>query len=99
MKKQTLRTFRERLHADLADPEFRRYYKQEKGALELAAKIMRLRKRLGLNQKELAKRMQTSQQTVSRIESGEYEGFTYKTLKKIAEATGSQLKIDFLPAR
>jgi transcriptional regulator with XRE-family HTH domain len=44
----------------------------------------------------LAKLMGTSQQAISRIESGEYEGFTLKTLEKIAEATGTRVKIEFV---
>ncbi len=31
--------------------------------------------------------MDAGQQAISRIESGEYEGITLKTLEKIAEAT------------
>ena len=52
----------------------------------------------GLSQQELAKLMGTSQQAISRIESGEYEGFTLKTLEKIAEATGMRVKIEFVAA-
>jgi hypothetical protein len=39
-----------------------------------------------------------SQQAISRIESGDYEGFTLKTLKKIADATGTRVKIEFVAA-
>lgn len=42
--------------------------------------------------------MGTSQQAISRIESGNYEGFTLKTLEKIAEATGTQVRIEFVAA-
>jgi len=42
--------------------------------------------------------MGTSQQAILRIESGEYEGFTLKTLEKVAEATGMKVKIDFVAA-
>jgi len=52
-----------------------------------------------LTQAELARLMGTSQQAISRIESGEYEGFSLKTLEKIVKATGSRLKIEFVPAR
>jgi len=33
-----------------------------------------------------------------KIESGDYEGFIFKTLERIAEATGTQHKIDFVRA-
>jgi len=99
MRKPKIRTFQERLREDLKDPEFRRHFEQERRALALALKIAKLRERKGLTQQEFAQLMGTSQQAVSRIESGEYEGFTLKTLEKIAEATGTQLKIEFVPAR
>jgi transcriptional regulator with XRE-family HTH domain len=61
-------------------------------------KITALREQEGLSQQQLAKLMGTSQQAISRIESGEYEGFTLKTLEKVAEATGMKVKIDFVAA-
>jgi DNA-binding XRE family transcriptional regulator len=99
MKKPKIRTFQERLREDLKDPEFRKHFEEERRALDLALKIAKLRERKGLSQQEFARLMGTSQQAISRIESGEYEGFTLKTLQKIAEATGTHLKIEFVPAR
>lgn len=98
MKKGKVRTFRSRLSEDLKDPEFKAYYKEERQALILAMKIAKLRERKGLSQQQLAKLMGTSQQAISRIESGDYEGFTLKTLEKIAEATGTRVKIEFVAA-
>jgi DNA-binding XRE family transcriptional regulator len=98
MKKETVRTFRSRLREDLKDPEFKKHYQEERQALKLAMKIAKLREKKGLSQQQLAKLMGTSQQAVSRIESGEYEGFTLKTLEKIAEATGTKVKIEFVAA-
>lgn len=98
MKKTEVRTFRSRLREDLKDPEFRAHYREERQALKLAMKIIKLREKKGLSQQQLAKLMDTSQQAISRIESGEYEGFTLKTLEKFAKATGTQLKIEFIAA-
>jgi DNA-binding XRE family transcriptional regulator len=98
MKKEKVRTFRSRLREDLKDPEFKAHYQEERQALKLAMKIATLREKKGLSQQQMAKLMGTSQQAVSRIESGEYEGFTLKTLEKIAEATGTKVKIDFVAA-
>ena len=98
MKKGKIRTFRSRLREDLKDPEFKAHYQEERQALKLAMKIAKLREKKGLSQQQLAKLMGTSQQAVSRIESGEYEGFTLKTLEKIAEATGTKVKIEFVAA-
>jgi DNA-binding XRE family transcriptional regulator len=98
MKREGVRTFKSRLREDLKDPEFKRHYDEEKQALKLAMKIAALREQKGLSQQQLAKLMGTSQQAISRIESGEYEGFTLKTLEKVAEATGMKIKIDFVAA-
>ena len=98
MKRGKARTFRNRLREDLKDPEFKAHYQEERKALKLAMKIAKLREKKGLSQQQMAKLMGTSQQAVSRIESGEYEGFTLKTLEKIAEATGMRVKIEFVAA-
>ena len=60
--------------------------------------LTKLREKRGLSQQQLAERMGTSQQAISRIESGEYGGFTLKTPEKIAEATGTRVKIEFIAA-
>jgi len=57
----------------------------------------KLHEKNGLSQQQIAKFMGTSQRAVSRIES-EYEGFTLKTLEKIAEATVTKVKIEFVAA-
>jgi DNA-binding XRE family transcriptional regulator len=98
MKKGKVRTFQSRLREDIKDPEFKTHYQEERQALKLAMKIAELRNQKGLSQQELAKLMGTSQQAISRIESGEYEGFTIKTLEKIAGATGMRVKIEFVAA-
>ena len=98
MKKGKVRAFQSRLREDMKDPEFKKHYQEERQALMLAMKIAELRNQKGLSQQELAKLMGTSQQAISRIESGEYEGFTLKTLEKIAEATGMRVKIEFVAA-
>ncbi len=98
MKKEKVRTFRSRLREDLKDPEFEAHYQEERQALKLAMMIAKLREEKGLSQQQMAKLMGTSQQAISRIESGEYEGFTLRTLDKIAEATGTRVKIEFVAA-
>jgi DNA-binding XRE family transcriptional regulator len=98
MKKGKVRTFQSRLREDIKDTAFKKHYQEERQALKLAMKIAELRDQKGLSQQELAKLMGTSQQAISRIESGEYEGFTLKTLEKIAEATGMRIKIEFVTA-
>jgi len=94
-----IRTLEHRLTEDLKDPKFRAIFEEERLKLDLAIKIIKLRKEKRLTQAEFARRMGTSQQAISRIESGDYEGFTLKTLQKIASATGTTVQIDFKPKR
>ena len=98
MKKGKVRTFQSRLREEMKNPDFKKHYQEERQALKLAMKIVELRDQKGLSQQELAKLMGTSQQAISRIESGKYEGFTLKTLEKIAGATGMRVKIEFVAA-
>ncbi len=98
MRKSRIRTFQNHLKKELKNPEFRKHFEEERRALALAVKIAAIRAKRGLTQKDLAEAMGTSQQAISRIESGTYDGFTLKTLEKIAEATGMRLKIDLIPA-
>lgn len=52
MKKAKVRTFRSRLREDLKDPDFRAKYDEERQALKLAMKIIEMKEKKGLSQKE-----------------------------------------------
>ncbi len=100
MKKMMVRTLEDWLKEKLKDPQFRKGYQEARMAVFLGYKIHGLREKLGLTQAELARRMGTKQQAIARLERGDYEGFTLKTLERIAEATKTELVIDFRrPAR
>jgi DNA-binding XRE family transcriptional regulator len=86
------------LSEKLKKPGFRSHYRQARLAVEVAHQMVLLREKLGITQAELARRMGTKQQTVSRLESGDYEGFTLKTLLKIAEATRTRVVVKFTSA-
>jgi DNA-binding XRE family transcriptional regulator len=93
-RKIKLGRFEDLLKENLKDPKFMKAYQSERRSLFLAYRILALREKLGLTQKDLARRMGTSQQAVARLESGHYEGFTLKTLESVAEALGAELVID-----
>lgn len=94
-----VRYWTDRLKEDLKDPEFRKHYEREKKVLKVAYEIVKLRHKLGLSQKELARRVGTTQQVISRLESGAYNGYTLKTLERLAKATSTDLLIIFRPKR
>ncbi len=95
MKKIKLRFFEDWLEEKLKDPKFRNGYDEARMAVFLGYKIFQLREKLGLTQADLARRMGTKQQAIARLERGDYEGFTLKTLERIAKATKTELVIDF----
>jgi transcriptional regulator with XRE-family HTH domain len=73
-------------------------YSKEYDALEeefaLASAMIAARSRAGLTQVQLAVKMKTTQSTIARLESGKALP-SGRTLQKIAEATGSKLRIVF----
>lgn len=76
------------------NPEYQAAYEQLTPEFELAGAVIAARTQAGLTQAELAQRMNTQQSLVARLESGA-QNTTVKTLLRIAEATGTQLKISF----
>ena len=74
------------------DPEYIREYDALEEEYALAAQIIGARARAGLSQAELAERMNTSQSAIARLEGGRSRPST-RTLRKLAEATGSRLRI------
>lgn len=73
----------------LANPAARADYEAHAPELELAREFIAARTRAGLTQSELAERMQTTQSTIARLESGRTMP-SMRTLARYAEATGSR---------
>ena len=90
------RRFRDRLKEDLKDPEFRKAFEEEEIYASLAIQAARIRQREGLTQAELAKRLHTTQQTISRLEDIHNKSYSLGTLIKLARALGKQLKLEFV---
>lgn len=82
----------------MKDPTYRQEYEALEEEFALAAAVAKARKRSGLSQSELARRMKTTQSTIARLESGRGTPST-RTLLRFAEATGHRLKISFEPVR
>ncbi|MDR1428694.1 MAG: helix-turn-helix transcriptional regulator, partial [Spirochaetaceae bacterium] len=58
------------LNEQLANPEFKKLYEDEKYLLELGLRIAEKRQELGISQKELAEKSRITQQQLSKIENG-----------------------------
>ncbi len=90
------RKFRDYLTEQLKDPAVREAYEEEGLFVELAIQVAHLRQQKGLTQRELAKRLHTSQQTVSRLESPKNGSLSLRTLVKLAHALGKDVKVQFV---
>ena len=61
---------------------------------EIARAVLEARVMAGLTQEQLAKRMDTTQSVIARLESGRVRPST-QTLDRLAAATGTRLRIRF----
>jgi transcriptional regulator with XRE-family HTH domain len=82
------------LEEQLKDPDFAERFKKAGEAWDVAIKLASLRKASGLSQKELAKRVGTSQQQISRLESPSYEGHSLSMLRRVAEVLGGTVRVE-----
>lgn len=85
------------LDEQLADPAFTERFASAGEAWDVALQIAALREKAGLTQKELAKKLKTSQQQVSRLESPAYEGHSLNMLRRVAHALNAEVKVVFEP--
>lgn len=86
---------RERLFAE--HPDIKEEYERLRPRYEVIAKLIRVRHELNLTQAQLAERMGTTQNTISRLESGESNP-RLDTLVRAARALGRDLTIEFAEA-
>ena len=80
------------------DGAYRKAYEELGPEFELARAVMEARVSAGLTQEQLARRMETTQSVVARLEGGKARPST-RTLEKLAAATGTRLRIQFEPVR
>jgi ribosome-binding protein aMBF1 (putative translation factor) len=80
------------------DPRYRAAYTELEEEFALAAVLIEARTAAGVSQEEIARRMHTSQPAIARLEGGRANP-SISTLRRYAEATGTQLKIAFEPRK
>ena len=61
----------------------------------MALQIAVLREEAGFSQKDPARKLKTSQQQISRLESPSYEGHSLRMLRRVAESLGATVHIVF----
>lgn len=88
--------FKEYLQGELKNPEFKKAFDEEEIYASLAIQTAKIRQEKGLTQGDLAKRLHTTQQTVSRLENLHNKSYSLKTLIKLARALNKRLKVEFV---
>ena len=78
------------------DPEYRAAYEASKPQYELISALLDARGHAGIDQEELAERMGIHVSAIARLE-GWRSNPSVKTLRRVAEATGTKLQISFVP--
>lgn len=69
-----------------ADPELQQLLEEERVNGQVAELVYQARKRTGLTQAELARRMGTTQSVIARLEDADYEGHSLTMLRRVATA-------------
>lgn len=84
------------LEKNLENPAFAARFSEAGAAWEVALQIVQLREAAGLSQKELADRIGSTQQQISRLESASYDGHSLRMLRRVADALGARVKVELV---
>ena len=90
MKKTNFDRF---LEEQMRDPAFAARFKQAGEAWDVALQLTALREQAGLSQTELARKLKTSQQQISRLESPGYEGHSLSMLRRVAKVLHARVRV------
>jgi ribosome-binding protein aMBF1 (putative translation factor) len=85
------------LENQLKNPSFAKRFQKAGEAWEIAVQITQLREKAGLSQKDLAQKLNTSQQQISRLESPSYSGHSLSMLRRVGKALRSKVRLTFEP--
>ncbi len=81
------------LDEQMQDPAFAARFRQAGEAWDVALQIASLRQQAGLSQKDLARKLKTSQQQISRLESPSYEGHSLSMLRRVAKVLRARVRV------
>ncbi|OGK09319.1 hypothetical protein A2767_03740 [Candidatus Roizmanbacteria bacterium RIFCSPHIGHO2_01_FULL_35_10] len=78
----------------LKNPQFRKLYEESQPEFEIARAIIRARIEGKITQEQLAKKMNTTQSVISRVEQAKTSP-SLSFLKRLAEALNATLQVQF----
>src|SRR3984893_17630755 len=87
------------LEEHLRDPDFAERFKRAGEAWDVALQLAAPRERAGLSQLELARKLRTTQQQISRLESPGYEGHSLSMLRRVARVLNAHVRVVFEPGK
>jgi transcriptional regulator with XRE-family HTH domain len=87
------------LEEQLRDPDFAERFKRAGEAWDVALQLAALREEAGLSQLELARKLKTTQQQISRLESPGYEGHSLSMLRRVARVLNAHVRVAFEPGK
>jgi transcriptional regulator with XRE-family HTH domain len=85
------------LEEQMQDPDFAERFEQAGEAWDVALQIAALREKAGLSQRDLARKLRTSQQQISRLESPSYEGHSLSMLRRVAKVLSAKVRVVLEP--
>ena len=85
------------LEEQLKDPVFAERFERAGEGWDVALQLAALREKAGLSQRDLARKLHTSQQNISRLESPSYEGHSLTMLRRVAEVLGVTVHVTLAP--
>src|SRR6185295_17582909 len=85
------------LAGQMKDPAFSARFKQAGEAWDVALQLAALREQAGFSQAQLARKLKTSQQQISRLESPGYEGHSLSMLRRVARALHARVRVVLEP--
>jgi len=85
------------LAEQMEDPAFAARFEQAGEAWDVALQLAALREQAGLSQAGLARKLKTTQQQISRLESPGYEGHSLSMLRRVAKALHARVRVVLEP--
>ena|SRR5438552_10503854 len=85
------------LAEQMKGPAFAARFKQAGEAWDVALQLTALREQAGLSQAELARKLKSTQQQISRLESPGYEGHSLRMLRRVAKALRARVRVVLEP--
>jgi transcriptional regulator with XRE-family HTH domain len=95
IKEKKMKAFRDYLGEQFKNKGIEEKFYKRLEKERIAAEILFYREKLNLTQEDLAKKIDTSQSAIARLEDSDYRGYSIKVLRKIAAALGLELVVTF----